>query len=244
MSIGFPAWRLWLTSFGFWITVLASHGQSVSGIPGYIRIPTATLLPDGTLFAGTSFLPKNYLEYTNYRYDAATAFISLTFLPFIELDFRFTRQLGLPSYESHVSDRMPSIRVRMLREDHWWPSVLLGVQDFLTSIESGEARHFQSSYVVLSKGYRIFRKNFFVEGTIGYGTNWLISKNYELTGLWGGMLINWNQLQWLSVQADYDGKVTSIGLEALLFRHLMIKTGVSGFNSFTGCVSYRLFLKH
>jgi hypothetical protein len=243
MPARFPVWYSLLTGIGIFLTCFFGQAQSVTGIPGYIRIPTATLMQDGTLYAGTSFLPRNYLEYTNYRYDAATAFVSLTFLPFVELDFRFTRQLGLPSYESHVSDRMPSVRVRMIREKRWWPSVVLGVQDFLTSIESGDARHFQSSYLVISKGFRFYQKQWYLEGTLGYGTNWLIARNYELTGVWGGMSLTWNKVRWLTLMADYDGKVPSVGLEALLFRHLMIKAGVSGFNAFTGCVSYRIFLK-
>lgn len=221
----------------------AVSGQSTSGIPGYIRIPTATFNRDGTLFAGSSYLPKNYLEYTHYQYDAATAFVSLTFLPFVEIDFRFTRQLNLPSYDSHVSDRMPSIRVRLFKERQWWPSVAIGVHDFLTSIESGEARHFQSSYIVVTKGFNIPALHLKIETTAGYGTNWLVSKNYELIGLWGGFNLNWEKIKWLNLMADYDGNYFGTGLEAVLFRHLHLKAGFVDLNSFTGCISYHVLLK-
>jgi len=218
-------------------------GQSSSGIPGYIRIPTATLNPDGTFFIGASFLPKQHLAYTNYQYDAATAFTSLTFLPFIEVDFRFTRQLNLPSYNSHVSDRMPSIRVRLFKERKWIPSVVIGVNDFLTSIESGNARHFQSSYLVISKGFFIPPLDFFVETTVGYGSNWLISRNYELAGFFGGILLNWKKIKWINLMADYDSEVISAGLEAIFFRHLFLKAGFVNIDSFTGCISYHIYLK-
>ncbi len=218
--------------------------QSTSGIPGYIRIPSASLNPDGTFYIGTSFLPRKYLAYTNYKYHAATAFVSMTFLPFLEVDFRFTRQLGLPDYSSHVSDRMPSVRARLLKERKWWPSVTIGVHDFITSLESGSARHFESSYLVVTKGMDIGNTGLYAEGTVGYGTNWLVSRNYELLGLWGGISLSWQRTPWrLSLMADHDGNVVSVGAEVLLFRHLCMKTALVNGDSFTGCLSYRIYLK-
>ena len=221
-----------------------ANGQSTSGIPGYMRIPTATFNKDGTLYFGSSFLPKQHLEYTNYNYNAATAFASITFLPFVELDFRFTRQLNLPSYSDHVSDRMPSVRIRLFKEKKWIPSVVFGVHDFITSLESGSARHFESSYLVISKGFHIKPAELNLEGTLGYGTSWLVSENHELVGFFGGFSLNWQRVKWVNLMADYDGKVFSTGLEAICFKHLFIKAGVVNFDSFTGCISYHIYLKH
>ncbi|MCX6276671.1 MAG: YjbH domain-containing protein [Bacteroidetes bacterium] len=226
-----------------WCLPLPINGQSSSGIPGYIRIPTATLNRDGTFYIGTSFLPKQHLEYTFFQYDVATAFVSLTFLPFVEVDFRFTRQLNLPSYSNHVSDRMPSIRVRLFKERKWMPSIVVGVHDFLTSIESGDARHFQSSYLVITKGLFIPPAELTVEATMGFGADWLVSRNYELTGFFGGICLNWKKVKWINLMADYDSEVISLGLEAICFSHLFIKGGIVNFDSFTGCISYYIFLK-
>jgi hypothetical protein len=219
------------------------YAQSTSGIPGYIRIPTATLNPDGTVYVGASFLPMEHLAYSKYNYNAGTAFLSVTFLPFLEVDFRFTRMLDYPHYESHVSDRMPSVRARLLKEDKWWPSVVIGVHDFITSLESGAARHFESSYIVVTKGFTLPKTGLSFEGTIGYGTNWLVARNYELLGFWGGMQVKWDRVKWLSLMGDYDGVVTSVGAEAVFFRHLVLKMGTVGFDSYTGCLSYRFRLK-
>lgn len=242
MAIGLHRYQ----TFAFLILFLICMdgiSQSTSGIPGYIRIPTATLNPDGTVYVGGSFLPKEHLAYSKYNYNAGTAFVSVTFLPFLEVDFRFTRMLDYPHYESHVSDRMPSVRARLLKEDKWWPSVLIGVHDFITSLESGQARHFESSYIVITKGFTFPKTGLSVEGTVGYGTNWLVARNYELLGFWGGMQIRWDRIKWLTLMGDYDGEVTSVGAEAVFFRHLVLKMGTVGFDSFTGCISYRFRLK-
>ncbi|HNY03112.1 MAG TPA: YjbH domain-containing protein, partial [Bacteroidales bacterium] len=119
----------------------SADSQSVSGVPGYIRVPCATFHDDGSLTAGVSFLPKQHLPYSNYRSDALAVFASLTFLKFLEVDLRVTRQLDVPHGASHVVDRVPSVRFRLLQEKKYIPAVAAGFHDILTSFEDGSARH-------------------------------------------------------------------------------------------------------
>ncbi|RPI01682.1 MAG: hypothetical protein EHM72_05940, partial [Calditrichaeota bacterium] len=100
---------------------IAAGGETLSGLPGMVRMPTAEFHHDGIMTAGISFIPKKVLAYTHYEHDGLTVFSSLTFLPFLEIDLRLTRQLGLPEGANHTVDRSPGLRIRLVKESAQTP---------------------------------------------------------------------------------------------------------------------------
>lgn len=227
--------------FFLW-TPTALFAQSDSGIPGYVRIPVATFNEDGTLFFGSSFLPQQHLEYSQYKYDALAAYGSITFLSFVEVDLRVTRILNYPSGNNHVVDRVPSIRFRILKEKKWVPAVAIGFHDVLTSLESGVARHFGATYVVVTKNFHLPKLHLNIGTTAGWGASEFIWKNNELIGPFGGFSLNIDRLKWMQLLFDYDGITVNSALRFTCFRHLFITAGTIGFDSFTGTLSYRFNL--
>ena len=220
-----------------------ASAQDLSGVPGYFRIPTATFNKDGTLYFGASYLPRTYLDYTKDQYDALDAYASITFLSFVEVDISVTRILGLPKSSNHVSDRVPTIRFRILKEKKWIPGVTIGLHDVVTSLESGVARHFGASYLVVTKNFHIEKAFLNIEATLGYGSNWLIWYNNEFIGPFGGISLSCDKFKWMSLMFDYDGRIPSTGIRVLCFNHLSLMAGFLNFSSFTGNISYRFFLK-
>lgn len=220
----------------------SANAQSITGMPGYIHIPTANFNPDGTLYLGSSFLPKKYLSYTKEKYDAVAFYSSLTFLPFLEVNFRATRILNLPHDANHTVDRMPSLRIRICKERKYIPAMVIGAHDFITSLESGDARHFGATYLVLTKGINIDELATNIETTVGYGTDWLKSSQNEFIGLWGGMAIKYNKWDYFSLLAEYDGKTTNTGVQLTFFKHIYLSAGMLNFNSLTGSISYHIYL--
>lgn len=218
-------------------------GQTVSGVPGYVRVPAATFNEDGTLFFGSSFLPQKYLDYTHNNYDALAVYCSVTFLSFVEVDLRVTRILGLPEGSNHVVDRVPTVRFRILKEKKWVPAVTIGLHDVITSLEGGEARHFGASYLVVTKNFHIPKWYFNIEATAGYGLSSFIWKNNELMGPFGALAFRYDKAPWLSLMFDYDGETPNAGLRVVCFKHLNIMAGFLGFSSFTGSISYQFRLK-
>lgn len=219
-----------------------ASSQAVSGVPGYVTIPVATFNKDGSVFFGTSFLPQNHLSYTHYRYDALAAYASITFLSFVEVDLRITRQLNLPSGSTHVVDRVPTIRFRILKEKKWVPAVALGFHDVITSIDNGEARHFGASYLVTTKNFHPEKLHLLIGVTGGWGANSFIWKNNELLGFFGGFSLAADYLPWLELLCDYNGATTNAGLRFTCFKHLFLTAATMNFDSFTGTVSYRFNL--
>jgi hypothetical protein len=227
----------------FYLSVsLSGNGQSVSGMPGYVRIPVATFNRDGSLIFGTSFLPQKHLSYSNYENNAIAVYASLTFLSFVEVDLRVTRKLNVPSGTNHVVDRIPTIRFRILEEKKWVPAVAVGFHDVLTSIESGEARHFGASYIVVTKNFHLEKLHLRIGATGGWGAEAFIWKNNEFIGPFGGFSIGSDKLRWMELLFDYDGNTTNTGLRFICFKHLFLTAGMMNFDSFTGTLSYKINL--
>ena len=218
------------------------EAQSVSGVPGYVRIPVATFNEDGTLQFGASFLPMQHLPYTAYQRDAVAGYASLTFLSFIEIDLRVTRQLNMPEGATHVVDRVPTIRFRILKEKKWVPAVALGFHDVLTSLDNGTARHFGASYVVVTKNFHLPALHLDIGTTAGWGAEAFIWKNDEFKGLFGGFSVGVDKLDWMKLLVDYDGVTVNTGLRIVCFHHLALMAGTMGFDCFTAAVSYRFNL--
>lgn len=217
--------------------------QTVSGVPGYVRVPSATFNEDATMYFGSSFLPQKYLPYTHNTYDALAIYCSVTFLSFVEVDLRVTRILGLPEGSNHVVDRVPTIRVRILKEHKWFPAVTIGLHDVVTSLDNGVARHFGASYLVVTKNFHIPQWNFNIEATAGYGLSSFIWNNNELMGPFGAVAFRYDKVPWLSLMFDYDGDTPNAGVRMVFFKHLYIMAGVMNFEAVTGSVSYQFKLK-
>ena len=178
-----------------------ARSQSVSGVPGYVRIPVATFNEDGSLLFGTSFLPQEHLPYSQFMHDALAVYINLTFLSFVKVDLRVTRQLNIPSgTKHHIVDRVPSVRFRILKEKKWIPAVALGFHDVLTSLESGVAHHFGASYIVVTKNFHIAKLHLGIGTTVGWGSSNFLWKNDEFIGTFGGFSLNIDKLNWMNGQ--------------------------------------------
>ncbi|MEM9735190.1 MAG: YjbH domain-containing protein, partial [Pseudomonadota bacterium] len=119
---------------------------------GLIEMPSAEVQPDGQITASASFF-NGFLRNQ----------ISATVLPGIEAAFRYSalQDLGTVPGQSTLFDRSFDIKVRFVEEAEYWPSVAIGLQDFLgTGIFAGE-------YIVATKTF--FEGDLKVSGGIGWG---------------------------------------------------------------------------
>lgn len=108
------------------------------GVPGLVDMPTAQSLPDGEITFTSSLFG---------RFNRNT--LTFQIAPWLQGSFRYsgTRGLTLGGFGPNDTyyDRSFDIRVRLLEEQRWWPSVTVGLQDFIgTGNSAGE-------YVVATK---------------------------------------------------------------------------------------------
>ena len=72
------------------------HSQSITGTQGQFFIPTAEMHSDRTLVLGAGYIPKGYFQRYNRSVNPGMpTFVTVTFLPFVEVMFRYTHELNM-----------------------------------------------------------------------------------------------------------------------------------------------------
>lgn len=218
--------------------------QSLPGTTGYFNIPSANINADKSIYFGSSLLHKKYKKWGNPDYHGMAFFITTTFIPRVEISIRYSRLIDLPSelYNSTVGDRMASARFQPVLEGKYYPSVVVGLQNFFTTLQTGDASHFNSTYIVLSKNLNL---NCFISKiglTAGYGDKIFTSADYQFIGLFGGIAISPKNMEYLDLMLEYDAEKWNAGMRLTVLKHIVILAGFEGMDAFSGGLSYKFIL--
>ena len=206
------------------------YAQSIGGTSGLLHIPTADFMSDKEIWFGTSIYNKKHLLYSDNEYYMIAPYITIAYLPFLEVSARINRKLNYNDYSSHSWDRMPTVRIRIIREKEYLPAIVFGMQDFLTSTDL-ITNHFNATYLAASKYFQFWspKKNLGIH--TGYSIKLIKAIDYQFKGLFGGL--NYMPFDFLQFIAEYDSFKINCGLKLLLFKHLQLSTALENFDAFT-----------
>lgn len=218
-------------------------GQSLPGTTGYFNIPSADLQADKTVYFGFNQAAKKYQDYANGEYDINIFYGTITFLEFLELGLRYSRLDGYnPPGRKQAGDRMATARIRPFKQGKYHPAVLIGFQNFFTTLESGSAAHFNSTYIVVTKDFAIRKFIKTIGVTVGYGSDVLNSADYQFIGLFGGIRLVPQHLDFLELMFEYDADKWNVGARVTVLKHVKILAGFEGLDSFSGGIAYQFLL--
>lgn len=188
----------------------ATASPSLIGSSGLLSVPDATILTEGTLALGFSWIdgPDTYLfaPRTNRIYS-----LSVGILPGVEGTFRATQVIGwhdpeAPGFEDAI-DRMFNAKARLPLPEPL-PRIAVGIQDLFSinalggirGAERGQTQYGQSTaYAVTEHGFGPLRL------VAGYG----VSPAF-IDGLFGG--IDWQLIDGLHLLGEYDSRSWNAGL--------------------------------
>lgn len=197
------------------------HAQHAMGVTGLLNIPTADMQADGTFMVGANYLPEQMLP-ASWNYDSGNYFLNMTFLPCLEIGYRCTlKKLKTGKWNQ---DRSVSLRLRPLKEGKYWPSVVVGSNDALTTghlnmfSEVTGNRYFSSVYGVATKHLRPGGHD------LAFSIGWDIPfrKNTPREGVFGGMSYSPAFFRLLSLMAEYDGNAVNMGGSIRFFNHFTV----------------------
>lgn len=210
--------------------------QPTAGTSGLLNSPAAGMPDDGTFSAGANYLPDILTPQAEFNYDTFNYYVGMVFLPFFELSLRMTL---LEEEKKYINqDRSLAVKIRLLKEKKYLPSIVIGLNDIYTTIQSGN-QYFKSIYIAGSKtfnsGGSLTRVSL---GCLSGFSN----DNMEF-GPFGGLSFSPAFLKSLSLMAEYDSRYINAGASILLFRHIYLYGFAADLRQFAGGVAIRLYAK-
>ncbi len=215
--------------------------QTLEGITGLFFIPTADMQNDSKISIGASYLFKNIVSFGGFEYNAYSPYITINYLPFVEINLRLTRLIGLPPNNNEaIGDRTPNIRFRLFEEKKYWPTIVIGAHDLMTVFGGSEAVHNNSLYLVTTKHLLISSIINKTSISLGYGVNWQKAANHNFVGLFGG--ISFQFINTADLMTEYDGTHSNGGLRINLFNHIFLLGGFLQYKYFSGGAGFNFIL--
>ena len=216
--------------------------QHSMGVTGLMNIPSADMQRDGTVMLGGNYLPKEMLP-THWDYNSGNYFVNATFFPWLELAYRCTlmkvRETG-----KWNQDRSVSIRLRPLKEGKWWPAIVIGSNDVLTTNElntfkdPGGTRYFSSVFAVGTKHFLLGGHDWGI--TIGGHIPFRSASTRK--GVFGGVQYRPAFFRDFSLMAEYDSDAVNVGASVRLFGHLSAYVFCYDFQNVCGGLRYEIEL--
>jgi hypothetical protein len=213
------------------------QGQPVAGTEGLLNIPAAIIPEDGTFSAGVNYLPEILTPKPVIRYNTYNYYAGMAFLPFMEISLRMT--LVIPPGEEKLTnqDRSLALKLRVLKERKYLPSVVIGGNDIYTTDDPSDNQLFNSLYIAGTKTFKsggsVIKASL---GCISRFSEW--EKDF---GIFGGLSYSPVFLKNLSLIAEYDSKHINAGASLFLFRHIYIYSFAAGLKYLTGGMAVRLY---
>lgn len=216
--------------------------QYLNGTTGLLTIPTADMQPDGTFMCGANYLQHEVTSgYTDK--DAVNYLLNITFLPFLEVGYLCT--VKRTSDGVLHQDRAISVRLRALKEAKWYPSIVVGSGDILTTDQNGNIfetveknNYYSGIYGVMTKHFNIAQEQIGV--TLGYTYD--TQERFSNDGVLCGVSYRPSFYPNCQFMADMKSEKVSIGAAVKLFNHLSVSVFCYDFKAFAGGLRYEIDL--
>lgn len=207
--------------------------QSIMGYNGLFRIPTATKNHDSEVQIGMYFVGKQISVVNNGVNNNFRNFISINFLPFLEVNLVLNNLINSDEAEQAIGDRQSSFRI-ILTDLGMLPNIAFGVYDALGSLEKGGV-HSDFSYLVCSRIIP-FSTELDLEISAGYASPIYNDYNTGLKGFLAG--ICFKLFDQVEIFCEYDSKYYNTGARLRFFDHLILIGGFNQMKYFSGGIGY------
>ncbi|KAF0148585.1 MAG: hypothetical protein FD143_2870 [Ignavibacteria bacterium] len=219
--------------------------QSLNGFPGLFNVPSAETLYDGGIEIGSVYLAKSAINYGNSKHDLFATYLTLCYLPKLELSIKLNRLIGV--FGNYTLDRMFSLRYQFISESFYIPKVTVGFHNpYSTGDLEDNSSHMNSSYIVATKNLAtlLFFGNFNL--TLGYGSDFIKSDDYQYIGVFGGFSFRCNIIQsgkaYFEYILEYDAEHVNTAVRVKLADLISITCGFTEFKNFSGGISIGFIL--
>lgn len=237
----------------FWSSSVLA--QQYTGMSGLIHVPSADMDDVGEVRVGAHFLNKEFLPDGGFnplgrgKYHTTDHYLSITPFSWIELGYTCTLQKGLKNNNKddigfYHKDRYFSVKIRLVKEDGWWPSIAIGSNDPITTSDNAKRddlpenkknQIFGNYYVAATKHIEL--KGHSIGFHVAY-RKWKRSYNSKWNGPVGGITYQPSFQKNLRVIAEYTSNDVNVGFDWKLWKHLLIQSSLQNGKYFSGGVCF------
>ena len=230
----------------FIITLLAAtmvKAQQYTGMQGLIHVPTADMDTVGVARIGAQYLPKEMVSdkmtVDKEKFNTFTNYLSITPFRWIEIGYCYTlwkfhknkdpkEKIGF-----YAKDRYFSVRIQPIREAKWWPSVVIGGNDVISSGDNGTSgsMYNKNFYVAMTKHAKL--PGVTLGGHVAY-RKWKRDYNHKWNGVVGGITLQPDFYSPLRAIVEWDGNEVNAGVDCRLFKFLQLQCALQDGKNFTG----------
>ena len=226
-----------VTAFLFTLP-LATRAQQFLGTSGLLHVPSAEMHHEGDAFLGIHYLDKHITPDTGFmylgeKYNTFDYYVSLAPFKWVEVSYVCVERAHSMSHGEITKwgkDRSASFKVRPLEEGRYWPALVIGCNDFATSVfkknRSDVQLYFMNVYLAATKHFTFGGNELGV--TVAY-RHYLRGYNAKWNGLVGGVTFRPAFFPQARVVAEYTGNEFLMGMDVLLWRHLRLQASVKDF---------------
>ena len=205
-----------------WLLPCGAAGQSIYGLSGLVKTPSAYVLDTGAAQVQGCYV-QDYMPLSEDHFEQWATSVGLGLHSRLEASVRLTYIPEIPAYEElptdQTFDRSLNVKLVLLRERRGkhWPQLAVGGQDLV-----GASQFFHGVFAVLSRSIEVAER-YKVQGHAGYGVRWLEQISAEVSGhrfdgfFTGVQATFWNTL---SFTAEYDSQDFNLGLRASYRKHV------------------------
>jgi len=188
---------------------------SITGTTGLVDVPTARIIPDGKIAFGIGYTDREY-SLRGPEYAQVAYYVTAGYLPFLEASLRITNfpgKMDAGAYGS-LKDRMASVKLRIVNEGRYLPSVLLGIHDMLgvhSTRDPAESVNFNTAYIVMSKSIHLPLIRV-LDVHLGYASDLMMkgARHHSMLGIFVGLERKLGR--YLTVMGEYDTRKYNVGL--------------------------------
>lgn len=206
----------------------AGFAQEVTAHSSLMLVPTAEMPGDGVVRLNGGFIDGEHSTLRGAN-DVTPYGASIGFLPFLELGFRFNRQLDVE--REALGDRLLLVRVRALPETDRRPAVTFGAHDFLRSTGE-ETRKFNALYVVATKHFAPSLPTGPIGLTLGYGSDVIDARAHQYAGVFGGLSARPHEM--IELMVEHDAQTLNAGIRGHVLGHVRVMFGLQALDTFIG----------
>ncbi len=225
---------------------LTMSAQQYVGLSGMIHVPTADMDTVGIARVGAHYIPKSMMPdqmlFDGEKFNSLTNYLSVTPFRWVQVSYGYTlwkfHQNLKPTAKSgfYAKDRYFSLKLQVIPEGKWWPSLAVGGNDVWGSADDGESgsNYYKNYFVAASKHLDL--GGHLIGGHVAY-RQWKLESNREWNGVVGGLTYQPSFYRPLRAMVEWDGAEVNIGADCRLFKYFLVQCALLDFTDFNAGLS-------